>query len=58
MNENQAHGGGLGPAVGGEVHSPAEGEAITDSVYYHSQITAYSILPVTQSVLHMVWDYY
>ena len=24
------------------------------SVYYHSQIAAYSILPVTQSVLHMV----
>ena len=28
MNEKWAHGGGLGPVVGGEVHSPAEGEAV------------------------------
>ena len=28
MNEKLAHGGGLGPLVGGEVHSPAEGEAV------------------------------
>ena len=28
VNENHAHGGGLGPLVGGEVHSPAEGEAV------------------------------
>ena len=28
MNEKYAHGGGLGPLVGGEVHLPAEGEAV------------------------------
>ena len=28
MNVNQAHGGGLGPVVGGEDHLPAEGEAV------------------------------
>ena len=28
VNENQAHGGGLSPVVVGEVHSPAEGEAV------------------------------
>ena len=28
MNEKAEHGGGLGPVVGGEVHSPAEGEAV------------------------------
>ena len=28
MNEKPAHGGGLDPLVGGEVHSPAEGEAV------------------------------
>ena len=28
VNEKKAHGGGLGPLVGGEDHSPAEGEAV------------------------------
>ena len=28
VNEKYAHGGGLGPLVGGEVHLPAEGEAV------------------------------
>ena len=28
VNEKWAHGGGLGPVVGGEDHSPAEGEAV------------------------------
>ena len=28
VNVNQAHGGGLGPVVGGEDHLPAEGEAV------------------------------
>ena len=28
VNEKLAHGGGLGPVVGGEVHLPAEGEAV------------------------------
>ena len=56
VNEKYEHGGGLGPVVRGEDHSPAEGKAV-DSVYYHPQTAAHSILPVTQSVLYIVWEY-